>query len=143
MHCSPATDHTSIQVEDIAMTNKFPKLLTAAAAAVLISVGSASAQAPQTVNPDASRGEIQERVTPDARTQIGETFRALGTPPATGVTFDPTPGAVVPEGLQTHPVPAEVISVFPDARDYHYVTLPDGRTALVHPIDRDVVMVFD
>ena len=125
------------------MTYEFPKILTAAAAAVLISVGSASAQAPQTVNPQASRDTIQDRVTPDARTQIGETFRGLGTPPATGVTFDPTPGTVLPEGLETHPVPNEVISVFPEAQDYHYVTLPDGRTALVHPVDRDIVTVFD
>ena len=64
-------------------------------------------------------------------------------PAATNVTFDPTPGTAIPTTVRTYPVPDEIIEVTPDVRGYEYVTLPDGRIALVHPQDRTIVTILD
>jgi hypothetical protein len=141
-------DHSSIQVEDITMTNTFPKLFTALGAAAFLFAAPLAAQ-------DSGVGggaadvvpfqDFDDRVTPDHRTAMGTTFRGMANlPPAqTDVTFDATVGTAIPGTVQTYPVPDEILGVSPDVRGYEYVTLPDGRIALVHPQDRTIAAILD
>ncbi|HUE45719.1 MAG TPA: DUF1236 domain-containing protein [Aestuariivirgaceae bacterium] len=136
------------EVDSIAMTNAFPKLLTALGAAAFLFVAPVAAQ-------DSGAGvggfdvvpsqDFDDRVTPDHRTAMSTTFRGMGNlPPAqTDVTFDPTIGTAIPGTVQTYSVPDEILGVSPDVRGYEYVTLPDGRIALVHPEDRTIAAILD
>lgn len=126
------------------MKYDFPKFLTIAAAAAFLSVGSLSAQTTTEGHPDVHPPhELDERVAPEHRLMMGETFRGLGTPPAEGVAADWTVGATVPGTIVRHPVPDAIIATVPDVRGYEYVVLPDGRTALVHPETNTIAMILD
>jgi hypothetical protein len=132
------------------MTNAFPKLLTALGAAAFLFAAPLAAQ-----NTSGGVGggaadvvpfqDFDDRVTPDHRTAMSTTFRGMSDlPPAqTDVTFDPTVGTSIPGTVQTYPVPDEILGVSPDVRGYEYVTLPDGRIALVHPQDRTIAAILD
>jgi hypothetical protein len=123
------------------MMSAFPKLFTAAAAAAFLAVSPVAAQ--QMGHPELDRFELEERVTPEHRATMGQTFRGLGTPPAEGVAADIQAGDIVPETAVRHPVPPEVTEVAPDVAGYEYVTLADGRTALVHPATGEIAMILD
>jgi hypothetical protein len=140
-------DHSSIHMEENVMTNAYAKLLTAAGAAAFLLVSPVAAQ-------DSAGGggadvvpfqDFDDRVTPAHRTAMSTAFRGMGDlPPAqTDVTFEYTPGTAIPDTVQTHPVPDSILEVSPDVRGYEYVTLPDGRVALVHPQDRTIAAVLD
>jgi hypothetical protein len=142
-----ATDHSSIHMEESTMTNAFPKLLTAVGAAAFLFASPVAAQD----SPGGGGADVvpfqdfDDRVTPAHRTAMSTTFRGMADlpPAAADVTFDPTPGTAIPGTVQTYPVPDEIIEVSPDVRGYEYVTLPDGRVALVHPQDRTIAAILD
>jgi hypothetical protein len=133
------------------MMNAIPKLMTAVAAAALLSISPVTAQVdpapganpPNVGAPEISRFELEERVSPDIRFQMGETFRGLGAPAPEGVAIDPTIGATVPPTAQVHGVPPEITAVSPEVAGYNYVTLADGRVALVDPETNAIVMILD
>jgi hypothetical protein len=135
------------------MMNAIPKLMTAVAAAAFLSISPVTAQVdpapganpPNVAPPEISRYEIEERVSPEIRFNIGEAFRAPGVAALapTPVEIDPTVGAVVPPTAQIHGVPPEIVAVSPDVAGYNYVTLADGRTALVDPETNTIVMILD
>lgn len=141
------------------MANAYPKLLAAIAAAALLSVSPLAAQTSGSgtgtaagASDSAGGGgadvvpfqDFDERVTPEHRTAMSTAFHGIDLPPAvTNVTIDPTPGFEIPATIETHPVPPEIVEIVPDVRGYEYVTLPDGRIALVHPQDRVIVTVLD
>ncbi len=131
------------------MSNAFPKILTVAAAAAFLAVTPVYSQTSGTGTGGGAADvvpmhEFDQRVTPEHRTTMGTAFRAMQLPPAaTDVTIDLTPGVVIPETLQTHPLPPEIVEAVPDTRGYEYVNLADGRIALVHPQDRTIVTILD
>jgi hypothetical protein len=133
------------------MMNAIPKLMTAVAAAAFLSISPVTAQVdpapganpPNVAPPEISRYEIEERVSPEIRLQMGETFRGLAAPAVEGVAIDPAIGATVPPTAQIHGVPPEIVAVSPEVEGYNYVTLADGRTALVDPETNTIVMVLD
>lgn len=133
------------------MTNAFAKILTVAAAAAFLAVAPVSAQTSGSGTGGAGGGaadvvpaqDLDQRVNPDTRLRMGETWRAMTLPEALAETVDVTVGAVVPETAVLQPVPQEIITVVPETQGYEYFVLADGRIVLVHPADRTVAMILD
>ena len=144
------------------MANTYPKLLAAIAAAAFLTATPVYAQNTGSGTGDAGTAagtgdtaggggadvvpfqDFDDRVTPEHRTAMSTAFHGMTLPPAVmDVTIDPTPGFEIPATIETHPVPPEIVEVVPDVRGYEYVTLPDGRIALVHPEDRVIATVLD
>lgn len=133
------------------MTNAFPKILTVAAAAAFLAIAPVSAQTSGSGTGGAGGGaadvmpaqDLDQRVNPDKRLMMGETFRSLTMPEAMAVTLDATVGAVIPETAIRQPVPQEIIAAVPETQGYEYFVLPDGRIVLVHPADNTIAMILD
>ena len=133
------------------MTNAFPKILTVAAAAAFLAVAPVSAQTSGSGTGGAGGGaadvvpaqDLDQRVNPDTRLRMGETWRGLTLPEAVAETIDVTVGAVVPDTAVRRPVPPEIVAVVPETQGYEYFVLADGRIVLVHPEDNTVAMILD
>lgn len=124
------------------MTNAFPKLLTAAAAAAFLTFTPVHAQDYRSTGVGAPRDIFAERAEPQ-RQWMGETFRGLTMPEPTDATMDATVGSVVPDTAVRHPVPDSIIERVPEAQGYEYFHLTDGRIVLVHPEDNTIAMVIE
>lgn len=120
------------------MTNTLPKLLTAVAASAFLIATPASAQTK--VYPPQ---DLDDRVTPSHRSAMVDTFRGVTKPRAEDAEVDTSFGARVPESVETHPVPDEILEVAPDMMGYEYFTRPDGSIVFVYPEDRTVGMVLE
>jgi len=133
------------------MTSAFPKILTVVAAAAFLAVAPVSAQTTGSGTGGAGGGaadvvpaqDLDQRVNPETRLKLGDTFRGLTMPEAMAVTVDATVGAVVPETAVRHPVPQEIIAAAPETQGYEYFVLPDDRIVLVHPEDNTIAMILD
>lgn len=121
---------------------KITGIMTAAAAAVLLSISPVVAQN-DTASGAATGAEVEQRldIHQDERIEMRDTFATLAPTPVT-VEFDPVIGEPVPETIvtQLQPVPQEIVTVAPATEGYHYFAMPDGRIALV---DAETHVVVD
>lgn len=134
--------------------HKITGIMTAAAAAALLSISPVAAQtAPGsdtagatgagTAGPSGTGAGVEERldITQDQRLEAREWFTNMGPTPVS-VAFDPVIGEPVPETVrsQLQPVPQEIVTVAPATEGYHYFAMADGRIALV---DAETHVVVD
>lgn len=124
------------------MTNAFPKLLTAAAAAAFLTFTPVHAQNYESTGIGAPRDVFVERAEPH-RQWMGETFRGMTMPEPMDAAIDATVGSTVPDTAVRHPVPDAIVEAVPEARGYEYFQLTDGRIVLVHPGDNTIAMVLE
>lgn len=134
------------------MTNRYPKIFAALGTAAFLM---ATPLAAQDSSAGAAAGGIGgggaevypelgvffERLNPDKHRDVHQRFTGLGSDAAAeGVAANV--GGAVPEGVATYPVPAEIYETTPELEGYEYFTLPDGRIAVVHPVDRTIEVII-
>lgn len=126
--------------------NRITGIMTAAAAAALLSISPVAAQTSGSDAGGAGKGsgaEVEQRlgITQDQRIELRDTFTTMAPTPLT-VAFDPVIGEPVPDTViaELQPVPQEVVAVVPATEGYHYFAMPDGRIALV---DAETHVVVD
>ncbi len=136
------------------MTSAISKLLTALCAATFLAIAPVSAQQTGTdagVGAPAGGGtgdlepthELDQRVSPEHRTTMMQTWRGLTMAPAVEVAVDPRVGTEVPVTVARHPVPQEIVTIVPDVEGYEYYAMPDGRIVIVDPQTSTIAMVLD
>jgi hypothetical protein len=80
-------------------------------------------------------------VTDPQRTRISESVAKLNVQPITKVNFSVSVGTVIPRDVRLHPVPAEVVEIVPQYRDYRFFTVRD-EIVIVEPSTMKIVTVL-
>jgi hypothetical protein len=107
--------------------------LTLVTLAVLFASGAAA--------PAIAQNAVVE-LTPDQQTTIVQDFSADEIAPAPSVSFDVATGVVVPDTVELHPLPANVIAVVPDYSGYQYFRTSEGQIVIVSPDSKKIVTVL-
>jgi hypothetical protein len=122
--------------------------LYAMAIASAIGAGAAIAQAPDQSQKREESARVQDAGQPpsadindDQRKQIVNQLRNERTATRTS-NVKVNIGQRLPSGIQPHRVPADIVRIVPQYRDYDY-TLVDNRVVLVDPRRREVVDILD
>jgi hypothetical protein len=80
-------------------------------------------------------------VTDPQRTRISESVAKLNVQPLTRVNFSVSVGTVIPRDVRLHPVPAEVVEIVPQYRDYRFFTVRE-EIVIVEPSTMKIVTVL-
>jgi hypothetical protein len=81
-------------------------------------------------------------LTPQQRTQITRSFTGVNVRPVTGINFAIVVGTVVPDTIELHEVPTEVVKVAPDYRGYRYFVV-GNQIVVVEPKARRIVAILE
>ncbi len=82
------------------------------------------------------------RLSTEQRTKITSVIREQRVQPETHVNFNISVGTRVPRTVHFHPLPAEIITVYPDWRGYDFFLVRD-RIVVVNPRTFEIVAVLD
>ncbi|MDB5600764.1 MAG: hypothetical protein JWN71_2808 [Xanthobacteraceae bacterium] len=80
-------------------------------------------------------------VTDPQRTRISESVARLKVEPLKNVSFSISVGTVIPRDVRLHPVPAEVVEIVPQYRDYRFFTVRE-EIVIVEPSTMKIVTVL-
>ena len=78
----------------------------------------------------------------EQRTRISTVIRNQHLAPATNVNFSIAVGTRVPRDATFHPLPAEIVSIYPDWRGYEFILVRD-QIVVVDPQTFEIVAVLD
>jgi hypothetical protein len=78
----------------------------------------------------------------EQRTKISTVIRDQHVQPVTNVNFSISVGTRVPRDVSFHPLPAEVVTYYPDWRGYEFI-LVNGQIVVVDPGTFEIVAVID
>ena len=81
-------------------------------------------------------------LTPQQRTQITRSFTSVNVRPVTGIDVSIAVGTVIPDTIELHEVPVEVVKVAPDYRGYRYFVV-GNQIVIVEPKARRIVAVIE
>jgi hypothetical protein len=109
------------------MTNAIPRLMTAVAAAAFLSLSPVAAQVEGGAAGVVPEFELDQRVSPDARSDLHQRFY----------------GSPMPQAAEVRPVPEEIAEAYPEMAGYDYFALPGDRFILVNPDTGNIAMVVD
>ena len=82
------------------------------------------------------------KLSTEQRTRITSVIREQHVQPVTHVDFDIRPGIRVPRTVSFHPLPPDVVTVYPEWRGYEYFLVND-RIVVVDPRTLEIVDVID
>ncbi|MEA2919847.1 MAG: hypothetical protein QOJ15_11928 [Bradyrhizobium sp.] len=82
------------------------------------------------------------KLSTEQRTRITSVIREQHVQPVTHVDFDIRPGIRVPRTVSFHPLPPDVVTVYPEWRGYEYFLVND-RIVVVNPRTMEIVDVID
>jgi hypothetical protein len=82
------------------------------------------------------------KLSSDQRTKITTVIRDQHVAPATHVNFSISVGTRVPRDVSFHPLPAEVVTIYPEWRGYEFILVND-RIVVVDPRTFEIVAVLD
>ena len=82
------------------------------------------------------------KLSTEQRTKITTTIRQQNVKPVTNVNFNISVGTRVPRDVGFHPLPAEIITVYPDWRGYEFFLVRD-EIIVVNPRTLEIVAVLD
>ncbi len=82
------------------------------------------------------------RMTSEQRTSIRTSITKQNIKPVTNVNFSISVGTHVPRTVAFHPLPAEVVTVYPDWRGYEFFLVND-QLVVVNPRTLEIVAVLD
>ena len=99
-----------------------------------------NARAETHVNPQNVRAEGNAHLTKDRAVRIADTIMATATPQNVNVKI--AVGAPLPGDVRLMPLPATIVDLVPEYRDYDYVVVND-EIAIVQPSTRHVVEVIN
>jgi hypothetical protein len=80
-------------------------------------------------------------VTDPQRTRISESVAKLKVEPLKNVSFSISVGTVIPRDVRLHPIPAEVVEIVPQYRDYRFFTVRE-EIVIVEPSTMKIVTVL-
>ncbi|WP_159009360.1 DUF1236 domain-containing protein [Bradyrhizobium sp. S69] len=78
----------------------------------------------------------------DQRTKITTVIRGQHIQPVTNVNFSISVGTRVPRDVSFHPLPAEIVTIYPDWRGYEFVLVRD-QILVIDPQSFEIVAVLD
>jgi Protein of unknown function (DUF1236) len=78
----------------------------------------------------------------DQRTKITTVIRGQHVQPVTNVNFSISVGTRVPRDVSFHPLPAEIVTIYPDWRGYEFVLVKD-QILVIDPQSFEIVAVLD
>ena len=82
------------------------------------------------------------KLSTEQRTRITSVIREQHVQPVTHVDFDIRPGIRVPRTVSFHPLPPDVVTIYPEWRGYEYFLVND-RIVVVDPRTLEIVDVID
>jgi len=78
----------------------------------------------------------------EQRTKISTLIRNQHVAPVTNVNFSISVGTRVPRDVAFHPLPTEIVTIYPDWRGYEFI-LVNGQIIVVDPQSFEIVAVID
>jgi hypothetical protein len=78
----------------------------------------------------------------DQRTKITTVIRGQHVQPVTNVNFSISVGTRVPRDVSFHPLPAEIVTIYPDWRGYEFILVKD-QILVIDPQSFEIVAVLD
>jgi hypothetical protein len=82
------------------------------------------------------------KMSTEQRTKITTTIKQQNIKPVTNVNFSISVGTRVPRDVEFHPLPAEIITIYPDWRGYDFVLVND-QIIVINPRSYEIVAVID
>jgi hypothetical protein len=82
------------------------------------------------------------KLSSDQRTKISTVIKQQNIQPATNINFSVSVGTRVPRTVGFHPLPTEIISIYPDWRGYEMFLVGD-QLVVVNPRTLEIVAVLD
>ncbi|MEA2896692.1 MAG: hypothetical protein QOJ84_2307 [Bradyrhizobium sp.] len=82
------------------------------------------------------------KLSTEQRTKITTVIKSQNVRPATNVNFSISVGARVPRNVGFHPVPAEIVTIYPEWRGYEFF-LVNNQIIVVNPRTLEIVDVID
>jgi Protein of unknown function (DUF1236) len=82
------------------------------------------------------------KLSTEQRTKITTVIKSQNVRPATNVNFSISVGTRVPRDVGFHPLPAEIVTVYPDWRGYEFFLVSD-QIIVVNPRTLEIVAVID
>jgi hypothetical protein len=78
----------------------------------------------------------------EQRTKISTVIRNQHVAPVTNVNFSISVGTRVPRDVAFHPLPTEIVTIYPDWRGYQFI-LVSGQIVVIDPQSFEIVAVID
>jgi hypothetical protein len=82
------------------------------------------------------------KMSTEQRTKITTVIKGQHVQPVTNVNFSISVGTRVPRDVSFHPLPAEIVTVYPDWRGYEFILVRD-QIIVVDPQSLEIVAVLD
>jgi hypothetical protein len=82
------------------------------------------------------------KMSSDQRTRISSVIREQHVAPVTNVNFSISVGTRVPRDVSFHPLPAEIVTIYPEWRGYEFILVND-QIVVVDPRTFEIVAVLD
>jgi hypothetical protein len=82
------------------------------------------------------------KMSSDQRTKISTVIREQHVAPVTHVNFSISVGTRVPRDVSFHPLPAEIVTIYPEWRGYEFILVND-QIVVVDPRTFEIVAVLD
>jgi hypothetical protein len=82
------------------------------------------------------------KLSSDQRTKITTVIKGQHIQPVTNVNFSISVGTRVPRDVSFHPLPAEIVTIYPDWRGYEFILVKD-QIVVVDPQTFEIVAVID
>jgi hypothetical protein len=82
------------------------------------------------------------KLSSEQRTKITTTIKQQNIKPVTNINFSISVGTRVPRDVSFHPLPAEIVTVYPDWRGYEFFLVRD-EIIVVNPRTLEIVAVLD
>jgi hypothetical protein len=103
------------------------------------SKGAADAKSSTTTTGQAGAGA---KLSTEQRSKITTVIKSQNVRPATNVNFSISVGAHVPRNVGFHPLPAEIVTIYPEWRGYEFF-LVGNQIVVVNPRTLEIVDVID
>ena len=101
--------------------------------------GAANAKSSTTTTGQAAAGG---KLSTEQRTQITTVIKQQNVRPVTNVNFSISVGTRVPRNVGFHPLPSQIVTVYPDWRGYEFFLVND-QIVVVNPRTLEIVAVID
>jgi hypothetical protein len=82
------------------------------------------------------------KLSSEQRTKVTTVIKQQNIKPVTNVNFSISVGTRVPRDVEFHPLPAEIITVYPDWRGYDFILVND-QILVINPRSYEIVAVID
>ena len=82
------------------------------------------------------------KLSTEQRTKITTVIKQQRVAPVTNVNFSISVGTRVPRDVSFHPLPAEIVTVYPDWRGYEFILVRD-QIVVIDPSSLEIVAVLD